>query len=287
MPIEEGGLRRQYIPARLDDNPTLREQDPHYLDRLTGLGSPELVQALRDGSWDIVAGGIIDDLWRPARHLVDMPDEIPRGWRIDRSVDWGAARPFSGGWWAESDGSPVTIKGRRRHWPPGTLLRIGEWYGWDGTPDRGCRMVDVEIARGILQRERDMGIADRVVPGPADSSIFDQINVDSVADRMARAGVEWVPADKSPGSRVRGWELLRRRLAASLVERGEPIEEPALFIVKRCRQWIRTVPVLPRDDHKQDDVDTQAEDHIGDETRYRLLARADSRDTRQVMAHVR
>ena len=38
-----------------------------------------------------------------------------------------------------------------------------------------------------------------------------------------------------------------------------------------CRQFIRTFPVLPRDDKKPDDIDTEAEDHIADEARYRVL----------------
>ena len=51
-----------------------------------------------------------------------------------------------------------------------------------------------------------------------------------------------------------------------------PMEEPGLFVFKGCRQFIRTIPTLPRDEKKQDDVDTDAEDHIADETRYRVLA---------------
>jgi len=44
-PSDEGGMNRQYIPAKVDDNPALIEEDPGYLDRLEGLGSPELVRA--------------------------------------------------------------------------------------------------------------------------------------------------------------------------------------------------------------------------------------------------
>ena len=47
------------------------------------------------------------------------------------------------------------------------------------------------------------------------------------------------------------------------------MEEPGLFIFNTCRDgFIRTVPTLPRDENKHDDVDTKAEDHTGDETRY-------------------
>jgi hypothetical protein len=44
-------------------------------------------------------------------------------------------------------------------------------------------------------------------------------------------------------------------------------------VLERCAAFRRTIPVLPRDERKLDDVDTDAEDHVGDETRYRLRAR--------------
>jgi len=63
--------------------------------------------------------------------------------------------------------------------------------------------------------------------------------------------------------------VMRERLRASMAER---MEEPGLFVFSTCRQFIRTVPVLPRSGTNPDDVDTDAEDHVGDETRYRVLA---------------
>jgi hypothetical protein len=46
-PKGEGGMLRQFIPARLEDNLSLSEEDPGYEDRLEGLGSRELVNAMR------------------------------------------------------------------------------------------------------------------------------------------------------------------------------------------------------------------------------------------------
>jgi hypothetical protein len=82
--------------------------------------------------------------------------------------------------------------------------------------------------------------------------------------------VYWERADKGPNSRVLGWDQLRKRLIAT--RRIDSIREtPGLFIVgEYCPQWIRTVPTLPRDEQKIDDVDSEAEDHAGDMTRYAL-----------------
>ena len=106
-------------------------------------------------------------------------------------------------------------------------------------------------------------------PGPADSSIFDETNGDSPAKIQERHKVRWEKADKSPGSRKRGWQLMRGRLQAA---RAARMEEPGLFVFDTCRQFIRTIPVLPRSERDPDDIDTDAEDHIGDEARYRILA---------------
>lgn len=266
QPKSEGGMLRQYIPARLEDNPTLLQNDPDYADRLEGLGNAALVKAMRDGDWNIVAGGMFDDVWSEPRHSI-APFDIPAGWRIDRAFDWGSSKPFSVGWWAESDGTEATMRdGTKRTFPKGTLFRIAEWYGWNGKPNEGLRMLAVEVARGIVKNERDIGIAGRVKSGPADSAIFDTQNGVCIADDMERAGVKWEKADKGPGSRKNGWERMRKMLKAAL---QHPMEYPGLLVFDTCRQFIRTVPVLPRDERNTDDIDTDAEDHVADEARYR------------------
>jgi hypothetical protein len=66
---------------------------------------------------------------------------------------------------------------------------------------------------------------------------------------------------------------MRQRLKAALPTGNGPREFPGLFVCERCEQFRRTVPVLPRDlDRDPDDVDTDTEDHIADESRYRVMA---------------
>lgn len=265
-PKEDGGMLRQFIPAKLEDNPALAESDPDYEDRLSGLGNEALVKAMRDGDWNIVAGGMFDDVWDEKIHVLE-PFDIPSTWLVDRSFDWGSSHPFSVGWWAMSDGSEVRMSnGDLRTFPAGTLFRVAEYYGWNGQPNEGCRLLAVEIARKIKEIEKTFSF--NPVPGPADTAIFSVENGNSIADDMARAGVAWNRADKSPGSRVTGWEAMRRMFKASTVS---PMEDAGLFVFSTCRQFIRTIPVLPRDERKPDDLNTNAEDHIADETRYRVM----------------
>jgi len=264
---EDGGLLRQYIPALLEDNPTLTENDPEYENRLEGLGSENLVKAMRYGIWDIVAGGAIDDLWRPQKHIIE-PFDIPSTWKKDRGFDWGSSKPFAVCWFAESDGSEVKFKdGTTKTFSKGTVFLIAEYYGWNGKPNEGCKMLAVEIARKILEIEKNLPYKN-IKPGPADSSIYDAENGVCIADDMARVGVKWTKADKSPGSRKTGLERFRKYFKASL---KHPMEEPGLFIFDTCRHFIRTVPVLPRDEKNSDDVNSDTEDHIYDVCRYKLM----------------
>ena len=273
---------RVAINGNIHENKILLRADPDYIQRLrsSARNAAELA-AWIDGSWDIVAGGMLDDVWDPKVHVLEQ-FRIPASWRIDRSFDWGSTRPFSVGWWAVSDGSDVRLAdGRVRATVRGDLFRIGEWYGWNGKPNEGLRMLATDIARGVVERELAWGIRTRVRPGPADSSIFDAENGNCIAVDMARPvrlkdgsqhkGVQWVKADKSPGSRKAGWEQLRIALRnAKPPEHGGPREQPGLYVFSNCEQFQRTVPVLPRDDKDPEDVDSDAEDHVGDEVRYRV-----------------
>lgn len=274
-PQADGGMLRQFIPAKLKDNPSIINPQA-YRAQLRGLGDPALVRAMEDGDWDIVAGGALDDLWSRDIHEI-KPFPIPASWRIDRAMDWGSSKPFSIGWWAESDGTEAVLAdGGRRSWPRGTLFRIAEWYGWQvqdgqGKPNQGCKLLAREVAKGIRDREAESPYRGRVEDGPADSSIFDDgegDSKDSVAEIFQKAGVQWIRADKSPGSRKHGLEALRARLEAST---KRPMEDPGIFFFNTCRDGaIRTLPTIPRDDQKSDDVATEAEDHVYDETRYRI-----------------
>jgi hypothetical protein len=262
---------------------------PGYVAELESISDPNMRKAWLGGSWDIVAGGMFDDVWSAHYHSV-TPFAIPHSWKIDRSFDWGSSKPFSVGWWAESDGCDVQFPdGSWRSTVRGDLFRIAEWYGWTGKPNQGLRMLANEVAAGIVERELAMGLYGRVQPGPADNSIWDVENGNSIAADMGKPlkvngksykGLTWLRSNKDPGSRKNGWMRCRRMLKDALPryvmdKEGKPIRVPresaGMFIFSTCVMFKELFPTLPRDEEDMDDVDTDAEDHIGDETRYRVL----------------
>ncbi len=269
MPPDEGGMLRQYIPARLEDNPSMAEDDPGYADKVCGLGNPELVRAMRDGDWNVIAGAYFPE-FETARHVIE-PRSLPAYWQRFRSFDWGSARPFSVGWWAVSDGELPEF-------PRGALIRYREWYGvkrdGSGRPvaNTGLRLTAEEVADGILRlEEKDLGdrVEKRVMAGVADPQIFAQDGGPSIADRMAARKCFWRPADNSRVSQrgaMGGWDQVRARL------KGDG-ERPALYVFSTCLDFVRTFPALQHDEGRIEDVQTESEDHIGDEVRYACLSR--------------
>lgn len=292
--VDEHGNKeppRRAIHGYLDENRVLMKADPDYKTRIRAAARNESeLRAWLDGSWDIVAGGMFDDIWFSHRSdIVVPPFEVPASWTITRAYDHGSTKPFCVGWFAESDGTDLIFpegSGRRMmSTRPGDLFLVKEYYGWRGQPNEGSRMLVPEIAKNIIEceikwgwRSKD-GTRTRVKRGPADTSIFDENNGVCIADDFERPvliggikhrGIVWERADKGPGSREQGWEQLRKRLKATKRPEGGIREVPGLFISSECTHWLRTVPTLPRDEKKIDDVDTESEDHIGDMTRYRL-----------------
>ena len=257
---EEGTFKtRIFIPAKLGDNTlmTVRERKD-YRSWLNMLPEAERKQ-LRDGDWDFNPGAAFSELRRET-HGYD-PAQIPiPGWApIIMSYDYGFGKPFSiGWWWIDYDG---------RMW------RFAEWYGWNGKPDTGLRMAPSMQAKGILDREKLMGIEDRVISRPSDPSVFaKRANLKggglgpSIADMMADSGIYLSPSDND---RFLGKQQFHERLRVP----EDPEERPLAMFSNKCEQFWRLLPSLPLDQNNIEDTDTDAEDHNYDEARYGFMSR--------------
>lgn len=248
---------------------------PEYVADLEKIKDENKRKAWLMGDWNIVAGGALDDVWDTRFHVLPR-FKVPEGWYLDRAFDWGSSHPFSVGWWAECNGEEATLPdGRTICPPPGTLIQFAEWYGTkEPGSNEGLKLSAPDIASGIVQMEQHFRTGGwippdaAIWPGPADNQIRDvrESDVETIEQKMAKKGVRWSESDKSPGSRRNGLQLIRDRLEASM--RGEG---PGLLFMRNCVSSIGILPTLPRDEVKLDDVDTEAEDHVYDMTRYRVL----------------
>lgn len=251
---------------------------PLYVAELENISDPNKRAAWLEGDWDVTAGGAFDDLWKKSTHQVPR-FKVPKGWKVTRSFDWGSSHPFSVGWWAISTGEEVEMPdGSTRCFPKGSLIRCHELYGAMSFNrqrfghNKGCKKSAREIAKEINEIEaklvKEGWVPSLPVAGPADGQIYgvNEKESGSIASKMEEEGVYWYAADKKAGSRVNGFELVRDMMNCAAKGEGA-----GLYVMDHCEAFIETVPTLPRDEDKPDDVDTEAEDHVYDDTRYMVL----------------
>lgn len=266
----DGGMTRQFLPAKLTDNPYMQKNDPEYANRLLGLGG-DLARAMLDGDWNILAGGMFSDVLDTNKHLLYPHTLDPKTWRMTRTFDYGYAKPFSVVWMAQCVedvewrvSGNQTHKAYDIHMPRGSWIVVDEMYGCErGKEDVGVKWSPDAIAAEIRATEdrREYFINNSV----ADRSIF---NGDvTIAHEMAVHGVNFTPSDKSPGSRARGLATIRDLLVQSSMERAE---KPGLWIYNTNRDFIRVLNSVERDPNHPDDLTKSAEDHCIDAARYAL-----------------
>jgi hypothetical protein len=246
-----------FIQAKVEDNKALMDTQPDYLRELENL-PPTLRAAWKDGRWDVYEGQFFEDFRDVPEHYKDRrwthviePFEIPDGWTICRSYDFGYGKPFSCAWWAVDY--------------DGTIYRIMELYGCTRTPNEGVKWTPDKQFEEIHKTEmQHPWLKGKNIIGVADPAIWDASRGESVADTAARYGVFFTPGDNE---RIAGWMQCHYRLQFD--EDGYP----RMYVFNTCRAFIRTIPTLIYDEHRAEDLDTRMEDHVADEWRYFCMSR--------------
>ena len=237
----DGGqtVTRVFIPAKVSDHP-IEKFRADYARTLAAISDPNLRRALKDGSWTTFAGQVFTE-FDYSVHVCD-PFDIPRHWQRWRAMDHGNNN--SVGWFAKDPMSERIYM--YREYRETEYKEIGE------------------KARNIKQFEAGENIS----YGMADPSIWasgqgDHSTGKSLADLYQDNGVSWMPANND---RKAGLEAVHNRLA--IKDDGKP----GLIFFSTCTSAIRTIPDLPYDKTRVDDVDTHADDHDYDMLRYGLMA---------------
>ena len=238
--------RHLFIPARLEDNQILERRDPLYRATLEALPEDER-RALLYGDWDVFAGQVFKE-WRRDLHVVE-PFKLPADAKRITSIDWGYAAPWCGLWIARCR---LDMEGYSPEWERRIVYREAYKAG----------LTDPEQAEE-LQRLTAPG--EWINGYPADPSMWTKRTVGkraiSSADVYQALGIR---LSKGDNDRIGGKRRVHEALALL------PDGKPGLLVFSTCRNLIRTLPALPYDEVKIEDVDDAAEDHAYDALRYGL-----------------
>ena len=260
-----------FIPSLVTDNRALMEAQPDYIRQLEAL-PPKLRDAWLYGRWDVLEGQFFEEFrmtpdpmlcekagltceealkQRRFTHVI-RPFEIPRGWNIMRSYDFGYNKPFSLGYWAVDY--------------DGILYRILEVYGCTATPDEGVKWTPDEQFRCFAELERQHPLLKgrKIIDSVADPAIWDCSRGESIAESASRHGIYFTPGDNE---RVAGWMQVHYRLAFD--ENGYP----RMYFFNTCLEAVRTIRLMTYSKTKPEDLDTSLEDHCPDEIRYMCMSR--------------
>lgn len=259
-----------FIQSLVTDNKALMEQNPDYIKQLESL-PPKLREAWLNGRWDVFegaffeefrstpdaqkchdAGTTVEEALQEHRwtHVI-KPFDIPDGWKIYRSYDFGFGKPFAVNWFA------VDYED--------TAYMILELYGCTGTPNEGVKWSPEQQFKEIARIEREHPyLKGKRIQGVADPSIWDGSRGIAIIEEAEKQHL-WF--EKGINDRIPGWMQIHERLKFD--EHGKA----KLYIFDNCKDSIRVFPLMMFDEHKPEDLDTDLEDHILDSVRYFCMAR--------------
>ena len=215
------GVSRVFLPSKVDDNYKLVDNDIFYKKRLEALPENQR-KALLYGDWNIFDGQYFSE-FREEIHVCE-PFKIPSHWRRYRAIDYGLdmlACMF------------VAVSPQR------------EVYVYREVCAPNLTISDA--AKAIIDAtERDEEIYTTLAP--PDLWNRSQESGKSKAILFGEAGLRF---DKTNNDREAGWLCIKELLA--LGENGEP----RMKIFSTCREIIRCLPALVRDEKKPTDCATE------------------------------
>lgn len=246
---EVTGRARIFIPAKVQDNPTLVKLDPQYISFLDGLPD-DLRRAWRDGDWDVFEGQFFKNFRKDVHVIPNGP--VPQSYNRYRAIDYGYRAPFCCIWFAVDFDYNVIVY--REHYEAERELPY-----------------HIECIKNMSRGEEyKMTVSDPAmwaknpVTGKRDAMAGTHR---SIADLMASEGISVVKANND---RMSGWSLLRDYLDwEGTVDKIE--RKPKIFIMEGCENLLRELPRAQYDKRKVEDLDTHGSDHALDALRYGLL----------------
>ena len=265
LPFKEPKSKREwvYCPSTFSGNRFIdRDQYAEQLEAACP-DDPELLRAWVEGDWAVNRGAYFATVLDEKRNMVEPWTAIPEGWQTYLAHDWGSSAPSATYVCARSPGGREGTVGGI-YFPRNSIVLVDELATHKtGNMSDGLGWTVPETAENIRAMCRRWKIP---ATGVADDACFAKTGhaAGSIADEFSKEGVRFRPARKA--DRMTGWNRMRKLLANA----GKP-DSAGLYISSDCRYFWSTVPYLPRDAKKIEDVDSSGPDHAADAVRYACL----------------
>lgn len=235
-----------FIPARVEDNPTLIRNDPEYITQLEALKMVDerLYRAWRNGEWDAFEGQVFSEFAYATHVFPRMMVSLSDCERI-ASFDWGYRSPASMHWIARTAKNRYDVQ---------HLLIYREIYRSKLTPKQWGQL--------IARIQKIDPIDYLVLPHDCFASDQGQLTIAQQFEaEFKAAGVQIrivKGATMAKGARKSRLALMHSGFAIS------PDGYPYIMVHESCTNFIRTIPELIYSETDIEDVDTDGEDHAYD-----------------------
>lgn len=235
----------RFIPARLEDNPYLDNEDSNYRAMLESLPEVER-RMLLDGDWFASKDNMFPE-FDLRKHVIE-PFTIPAYWNRVAGLDYGYRDPSAGVWFAVSP-------------EDGTLIVYDEFLQ--------TGLTGAEFAHDILEKERNEMVP---VTHPIDWSVFNRTGHTGPTIAESMLGVPGMQLRRADKNREGGWLQLHEYL------RVDPnTGAPKIQIFSTCKGLIRQLISVKAHKNKPNDInDTRTADghwDLLDALRYGIMSR--------------
>lgn len=239
------GFSRIFIPAKVDDHPNVVFRS-NYRKVLEAIADEQLRKALLDGDWNTFQGQVYREFRRDRHIITAVPKEVLDVSEKYIGFDWGFNDPACAIWLAVA---PENEQGVR------AIYAYREVYQNQTTVEEWAKIIDSYIMEEPIEF--------MILPHDCYSRLGGNRTIASVFEEH---DIPIVRADSlSHAAKMHRIALLHQLFAEA------PDGYPYLQIHDKCANLIRTVPDLPYDEHKPEEINSNAEDHAFDALTYGLM----------------
>ena len=238
-----GAFKRQYIPCRVDDNPSEDAETTRL--RVAEAVDAATAKALLTEDWDAQTGNYFA-MWDTDVHTI-QDFVIPDFWLRFRTFDYGSYEPWACLWWAVSPGVEIN----NRYLPRGCLVCYREWYGCRAehpSNDKDNSVTNLapenwsnkDMAHGIIERTEERFDGQ---PTYTDKFPFNNLGGRTIAKEFQDAGVKLSlgDTDRKNGAAQMSSKLIGEKLIAGSEERW-----PMMVFFQSCKYCQDYIPMIER-----------------------------------------